>query len=195
MEVPSLNLRFWNPDYDEESPLKNKTKCLHLSTNSRKEKLLQKFDFSDLSVEEKQEILLLVSEFADVFHLEGDAMPSNKDFDHEIILKEAVRPIQLKQFRIPFALKGEMERNINEMRDADLIEESNSPWNLPTFLVPKKLDKNGEMQHRIVTDMPIIDEILGKLGNANYFCVLDLWKGFYQIGLAEKSRQYMPDNT
>lgn len=88
------------------------------------------------------------------------------------------------------------------MQKADLIEESVSPWNLPSFLVPKKPGKNGERRYRFVTDMrklnenivkdvfplPIIDEVLGKLGNSEYFSVLDFWSGFYQIGLTKESR-------
>lgn len=124
-------------------------------------------------------------------------LSTNSAFEHEIRLKQASKPINLKQFRIPFSLKEEMERNINEMREADLIEESNSPWNLPSFLVPKKLGKNVEKRYRLVTDMrklndlviedafllPIIDDVLRTLGDARYFSILDLWSGFYQVGL------------
>lgn len=175
-----------------------------MTTKKRQVQLIEKFNFSELNKEEKEAISELVCEFADVFYLEGDMVATNKTFEHEIKLKDASRPIKLKQFRIPFALRTEMERNINEMKENDLIEESNSPWNLPTFLVPKKLDKDGNRKYRIVTDMrklndlivqdvfpiPIIDEVLGKLGNAKYFSVLDLWKGFYQVGLSKNSRPY-----
>lgn len=99
-----------------------------------------------------------------------------------------MRPINLKQFRVPFALQKEMERILKEMESEDLIEESNSPWNLPSFLVPKKPGKNGERRYRLVTDMrklndvmekdvyplPIIDDVLGKLGDSKYYSVLDL---------------------
>lgn len=36
----------------------------------------------------------------------------------------------------------------------------------------------------------LIDEILGQLGNSSYFSTLDLYSGFYQIGLKEESRKY-----
>lgn len=201
--IPPLKLDFWDPEWDQETT-SEVANCFHMSTANRIKKLLEKFNFSHLNAEESSEIKKLVSEFADIFYVEGDKIAMSETLEHEIQLKEATKPIKLKQFRIPFALKDEMKRNIDEMREADLIEESNSPWNLPTFLVPKKIGKDGKRKYRLVTDMrklnnlivqdvfplPVIDDVLGKLGNARYFSVLDLWKGFYQIGLANESRKY-----
>lgn len=161
VEVPGLQLEEWKPEWDEEN-----------------------------------------ENGVNGFYLKGDRIKRNEEFDHEIEIKADTKPVKLKQFRIPFALKSEMERNIKEMKDADLIEESNTPWNLHTFSVPKKRDKDGKITYRIVTDMrklndlieqdtfplPIIDEILGELGNSRYFNVLDFWKEFFQIGL--NSRKY-----
>lgn len=205
VEVPKLELQEWKADWDNER--QESVRAFKLSTEDQKSRcatLMEKFDFSRLSVEERRQITKLVCEFADIFFLEGDSITRNKQFEHEIHLKQDSKPIKLKQFRIPFALRSELERNIAEMMEADLIEESNSPWNLPTFLVPKKADKNGKIKYRIVTDMrrlndliehdtfplPVIDELLGKLGNAKYFNVLDFKQGFYQIGLNENSRKY-----
>lgn len=197
VEIPVLNAKPWDEEWDKLDDPQKKIKFCNLCPEKRTERLLSSMDFSHLNFEEKNLLVKLIKEFDDVFYVEGDQPESNEAFEHEIKLKEMVKPINLRQFRIPFALKGEMERNIKEMLDADLIEESCSPWNLPSFLVKKKLDRNGIQKFRLVTDMrklnenivqdvfplPIIDEVLGRLGDARYFSVLDLWKGFYQIGL------------
>lgn len=204
VEVPVMSLEVWDSSWEaEEIPEKN-VKIMNIHSSDRLEKLLSQFDFSHLNSEEEKAISELVTKFADIFYVNGDKISNNEEFDHEIILKNAEKPIKLKQFRIPFALSNVLEEKVNEMVENDLIEDSNSPWNLPTFLVPKKQGKDGKKKYRLVTDMrklndmivqdvfplPIIDEVLGQLGNSKYFSVLDLWNGFYQIGLNPASRKY-----
>lgn len=206
VEVPPMELKYWNPSWDkDEAPNQNIASVMKVQHSDRLQKLLEKFNFSHLNDEEHKAITDLISRYSDVFYVDGDKVSENTDFDHEINLKDPdVKPIKLKQFRIPYALTDVLAGKIDEMVENDLIEESNSPWNLPTFLVPKKPGKDGKRKYRLVTDMrklndlivqdafplPVIDEVLGRLGNATYFSVLDLWNGFYQLGLAPESRKY-----
>ncbi|XP_062526266.1 uncharacterized protein LOC134199436 [Bombyx mori] len=76
-----------------------------------------------------------------------------------------------------------------------IIEPSSSPWSSPIWIVPKKLNSQGERTWRIVIDyrnlnnitvgetypIPQISEILDQLGNSRYFSTLDLTSGFHQI--------------
>lgn len=175
-----------------------------LRTDKRFERLNEKVDLKHLNQQEKKSITSLLEEFSDVFYLDGDVLSKNKSLEHEIEVKENVKPLNLRQYKIPFALRGEMQKQIEKMVESDLIEESTSPWNMPVMLVPKKLDNSLEKKFRLVIDLrklnelvvqdsyplPIIDEILGQLGNAMYFSTLDLYSGFYQIGLKKNSRSF-----
>ena len=38
--------------------------------------------------------------------------------------------------------------------------------------------------------IPMLDDMLSKIGNAKFLSKMDLQKGFYQIGLEESSRDY-----
>src|SRR5436190_8066132 len=84
-----------------------------------------------------------------------------------------------------------------------IIRESDSPYNSPLWIVPKKQDASGQAKWRLVIDyrklnektiqdaypLPNIDEILDQLGNARYFSAFDLASGFHQIGMNPKDIQ------
>lgn len=79
---------------------------------------------------------------------------------------------------------------VENLMNAGLIEESTSDYSSPAILVKKpnnefrlcidyrKLNKKIK---KIQYPMPIIEEVLGKLANNNYFAKLDLASGYYQI--------------
>lgn len=118
---------------------------------------------------------------------------------HEIHTKTEA-PINTKSYRYPEALKGEVNKQINKMLKDDIIKPSNSPWNSPIWVVPKKIDASGQRKWRVVVDyrklnevsigdsypLPQITEILDQLGHSKYFTTLDLASGFYQIKMHPK---------
>lgn len=104
-------------------------------------------------------------------------------------------PINVKQNRQPPHLRGEIQEPIDEMIENDIVEESESPYNSPLLVVPKKPGPNGEKRWRLVIDfralnektiasaypLPNITEILDQLGKCKYFSTLDLTSGFHQV--------------
>lgn len=89
------------------------------------------------------------------------------------------------------------------MLEQNIIQPSNSPYNSPLWIVPKKIDNSGTQKWRIVIDyrklnevtisdkfpIPNMDSILDKLGKAQYFTTLDLAKGFHQIPVRPEDRK------
>jgi hypothetical protein len=47
---------------------------------------------------------------------------------------------------------AEIEKQVDKLLEEGIIEESNSPWNSPPLVVPKKTDASGEKNWRIVVD-------------------------------------------
>lgn len=86
------------------------------------------------------------------------------------------------------------------MLQQNIIRHSKSPWSSPIWIVPKKLDSQGNRKWRIVVDyrklnertiddrypIPNISDILDKLGRSQYFTTLDLASSFHQIEIYSK---------
>lgn len=89
------------------------------------------------------------------------------------------------------------------MLQQGIIQESNSPYNSPLWVVEKKKDNSNTKKWRIVIDyrklnditiedkfpIPNIDQTLDRLGRAQYFSTLDLAKGFHQVPVRPIDRQ------
>jgi hypothetical protein len=48
------------------------------------------------------------------------------------------KPIRRPPYRVPYALRKEMETQAKDMLEKDIIEQSSSPWSAPAILVPKR---------------------------------------------------------
>lgn len=161
--------------------------------------ILDNLNFDHLNKEEKNSIIKLLKQNNHLFFKEGDILTATQETVHEIITTTD-RPVFSKIYRYPLVHEKEIERQIKEMLEQGIIKESNSPYNSPLWVVPKKKDNSGKQKWRIVIDyrklnevtvndkfpMPNIDGILNKLGRAQYFTTLDLAKGFHQISMKKE---------
>lgn len=155
-----------------------------------------------LNSEERDAIQILIQNNNDVFYKKGDDLTFTNEVKHRIDTGLS-GPIYTKTYRYPTIHTAEVERQMTEMLDQGIIRHSSSPYNAPILVVPKKEDKSGNKEWRIVIDyrklnmatkedkypIPRIDDILDKLGRANYFSTLDLTKGFYQIEVEPEDRE------
>jgi hypothetical protein len=111
-------------------------------------------------------------------------------------------PIRQKQYKIPQAVQGEMNKQIDEMLRNGLIEESSSPWSSPVMLA-KQVGRDGKLKYRFLADLralnnvtkkdsyplPRIDQALDSLGGAFYFTVLDMARGYFQVQIKAEDRE------
>lgn len=146
--------------------------------------------------------------YIDVFNLETDKLPCTDLTEHTITLKEN-KILNTKSYRPPECHKQEIEKQMTEMLKNKIIEISDSPYNSPVWVVPKKADASGKQKWRIVIDfrrlneltdqdaypLPNIDDILGQLGNAKFFSALDHSSGLHQIPMNKESKQYTAFST
>jgi hypothetical protein len=98
-------------------------------------------------------------------------------------------PIKQAMRRQPYAHIEEIERNIQELLAADIIEPAVSPWASNVLLVKKKdgtwrfcvdYRKLNDVTRKEAYPLPRIDMCLESLGNSGYFSTLDLRAGYWQ---------------
>lgn len=154
-----------------------------------------------LNSEETKSIHKICQEYQDIFHLPGDFLTCTTSVEHSIpTISQG--PIFSKTYRYPKVHEEEVKKQINDMLDQGIIQNSNSPWSSPVWVVPKKLDASGQQKWRVVVDyrklndisvgdaypLPNIEDILDRLGQATYFSTLDLASGFHQIQMDPKDK-------
>ncbi|CAM5135205.1 unnamed protein product [Natator depressus] len=107
-------------------------------------------------------------------------------------------PIQVQPYRVSPQAKTAIEREIQDMLQMGVIRPSGSAWASPVVLVPKP---DGDIcfcvdyrKLNAVTrpdnyPMPRTDELLEKLGWAQFISTLDLTKGYWQVPLDESAKE------
>lgn len=82
------------------------------------------------------------------------------------------------------------------MSELGVIEPSDSEWSSPIVIVPKKdgslricidFRKLNAMSFFDAYPMPRIEDLLERIGRANYITTLDICKGYWQVPLESQS--------
>ncbi|CAM5078609.1 unnamed protein product [Natator depressus] len=108
------------------------------------------------------------------------------------------RPVRAQPYQVVPQAKTAIEREIQDLLQMGVICPSGSAWACPVVLVPKP---DGEIRFCVdyrklnaVTcpdDYPVphTDELLEKLGCAQFISTLDLTKGYWQVPLDESAKE------
>ncbi|MGV0986793.1 MAG: reverse transcriptase family protein, partial [Limnohabitans sp.] len=151
--------------------------------------------------EEREKYLNLIFNNYDVFSKSKDDLGLATHYTHKIDLKTD-NPLYIKQFKIPEIHKQMLEKQVTEWLKMGIIQRSNSKYNSPVFIVPKKekgtyrfvqdFRKLNQNCHDDKYCMKDVSECIGEIGRAGstIFSTLDLTSGFWQMPLDRESRQY-----
>ena len=187
------------PEETVHPSVRQTTVVLQLSDSERKHKVREMFsgdlDNPDLSPDQREKLLLLLEEYHDVFSLEDSERGETDVIEVHIDTGDAPPQAQPVR-RIPFAVRQEVARQLQQMQEDGIIQPSNSPWASSIVLVKKK---DGGL--RICVDyralnsvtkadrfpLPRIADLLDRLGRSRFFTTLDLAAGFWQVKVDEES--------
>jgi hypothetical protein len=136
-----------------------------------------------------EDLQLLLKQFTVVFE-EPTSLPPSRACDHEIPLIPGARPVNIRPYRYPPALKTEIEKHVEDMFKQGIIQPSSSLFSSPILLVKKK-----DGTYRFCVDfrhlnaltlkskipIPVFDQLMDEIGKASWFSNLDLRSGFHQI--------------
>jgi hypothetical protein len=111
--------------------------------------------------EGEQEIRQICAEYVDVFKLPGDKLTATSAVKHYIPTPTIPtnRAITLRNYRIPEHHQKEVDMQIQQMLEDEIIRPSQSAWNFPILIVPKKLDASGKRKWRICVDFRKLNDI------------------------------------
>ena len=169
------------------------------NTRSRQQKLetILEEDLKHLPSEEADAIKSELLEWHSAFVLEEgeraetDLTRFNIDTGDALPKKQPAR-------RIPFAVREEVTKQIEEMESTGVIRPSSSAWASPIVLVKKKdggtrfcvdYRQLNSVTKKDTYPLPRIDDLLDQLGKARFFTTLDLAAGYWQIRMAPEARE------
>ena len=155
---------------------------------------------AELSLQQHDELFAILSQYQDIF---TDVPGKTTMLEHSITLQSEI-PIKLKPYTIPLHLVQKFEDEVNSMLALGVIEPSTSPYSSPVVLVKKP---DGAIRFCIdfrklnaitVLDaepIPNPDDLIAKVSKSEFFTKLDLTKGYWQIPMAESSKEFTAFQT
>ena len=139
----------------------------------------------------------MLMEYHDIFSLDKNEIGCTDAAEHIIELLDE-EPFKEKFRRIAPPLLDKVREHLQEMLDSSAIHPSQSPWCNAVVLVQKK---DGGLQFCIdfrqlnartkdSYPLPCMQKTMESMVGAQFFSTMDLKSGFWQVKMAEKSRQY-----
>lgn len=175
--IPNLRSDVWH--FDDEHPSEFCEVTNHLSSlNSVERVLLDNFVQNN-------------------FTLMSDGLGYTNIVEHEISTDCA--PIKQRYYPVSPIKQSIIDEELNKMLELDIIEPSNSGWSSPILLVPKKdggyrfcvdFRQLNSVTKKDAYPIPYVSSILDRLRNAKYLSSLDIKSAYWQISVAESSREY-----
>lgn len=154
----------------------------------------------ELPFDRQKELRDLVKEYRDIMWEEGKRLPCVRiGVEHEIRLQNNTVPIAFKTRRLSPKEEVEVRKEIDDLIAQGLIGPSTSPWAAPIVCARRKngklrlaIDYRGLNSKSIAScshPLPLIEDLLDRLGDAKYFSTLDMKSGYHQMPVRKEDRQ------
>ena len=150
----------------------------------------------DLDQNKKTQLVDLLQKYNSVFYTGGKLPVVNVGIEHTIRLKENSTPTVFKPRRLSKELSDEVHDHIEKLLKMGVIRESNSIWASPVVcarradgtlrLVIDYRMANTQSLTATLHPLPVIDDLIDRLGNAKYFATIDAKSGYHQMPLKKE---------
>ena len=149
-----------------------------------------------LSKDKVNQVKDLLVQYQDIFSKGGHDFGCFTEIKHVIDTGEE-RPVKQPMRWTPLSFESEEEENLKLMLDTGVITESSSDWASAPVLVRKK---EGTVRYGIdyrclnsktkkdLFPLPSISQCMDQLPGNQYFSMLDMASGYWQIEIDEKDR-------
>ena len=168
---------------------------------------------AEVSEEHQNSFKELCNEFKDIFSVDSSDIGKTPLVEMEIDTRDSP-PIMQKPYTLPLKHAERVQKELEILEKAGAIVRSVSPWASPIVVVPKRTASGEPPKWRLCVDyrainsllppvrkafskakgiltlvpLPKIDEIYLHLKDSKSYSTFDMWSGYYQMVLSEKSR-------
>ena len=147
--------------------------------------------------EEKLKVKELLLQYHDIFALCDEELGETDIVTHSIDTGMSP-PVKSTPRRLPYALRKELEEELETLLRTGCVEPSVSPYSSPLVLVRKKTgvlrvcDDYRALNQNTVADrypIPHVDDLVDMVGkkHAKVFSCLDLMRGYHQVQMEENA--------
>ena len=169
-------------------------------SENRLTQLQQQVKISDHCSEiERHQLVECLLEKSEVFALSDEELGETDVVEHSIDTSTA-KPVKQPPRRLPYALRKQLEDELDKLLKINCIEPASSPYASPLVLVRKPdgnlricVDYRNVNKDTILDRYPLprVDELIDTIGSqkAMYFTTLDLMRGYHQVKMAEESKE------
>ncbi|GJU97381.1 putative reverse transcriptase domain-containing protein [Tanacetum coccineum] len=144
--------------------------------------------------EKKQEEIIVVRDFPEVFPDDLSGLPPIQEIEFWIELTPGATSVAKSRYRLAPSELAELSGQLKELQDKGFIRPSSSPWGAPILFVKKKdgsfrmcIDYR-ELNKLTVKNrypLPRIDDLFDQLQGSQFFLKIDLRSGYHQLRVHE----------
>ncbi|GJY85501.1 reverse transcriptase domain-containing protein, partial [Tanacetum coccineum] len=144
--------------------------------------------------EHKQEEIVVVRDFLEVFLDDLSGLPPIREIKFRIELVPGAIPVVKYPYRLAPSEMEELSGQLKELQEKGFIRPSSSPWGAPVLFVKKK-DQSFRMciDYRELNKLtiknryplPRIDDLFDQLQGSQYFSKIDLRSGYHKLRVHE----------
>ncbi|GKA95701.1 reverse transcriptase domain-containing protein [Tanacetum coccineum] len=144
--------------------------------------------------EQKQEEIVVVRYYLEVFPDDLSGLPPNQEIKFRIELVPEAIPVAKSPYRLAPSEMEELSGQLKELQDKGFIQPSSSPWGAPVLFVKKKdgsirmcIDYREPNKLIIKNHYPLprIDDLFDQLQGSQYFSKINLRSGYRQLRVHE----------
>ena len=152
----------------------------------------------ELSPEQLSRVCELILDYKEVFKDPDGPDGSCTIGEGHSINVEGQRPVKQAYRPMPPVKQQEVNKEVHSMLEKNIIEPSYSPWASPVVLVTKKdgttrfcvdYRRLNALTRKDAFPLPRIQDVLGTMGGARYFCTMDLASGYWQIRMQDQDKE------
>jgi len=149
----------------------------------------------ELTEEQRGEVIKVLEEFQDVF----TDVPGLTNLGKHSINLTTKEPIHSKPYSLPYVMKKEVEKELDDMLQFVIIEPSTSSYSSSIVVVRKPDGSNRvcvdfrKLNKVTVFDpapIPQPEQIFAKLEKDQYFSTYEFSKGYWQVPMTDEDKPY-----